>query len=552
MNAEFNLLDEPWIRVIGTDCKIEEVSLKEVFARAHAFTDLCGELPTQDVAVLRFLLAVLQTVFTRYDLEGNVAPFQTEDDALDRWEALWQRGTFPTALIDQYLEEWRDRFWLFHPERPFWQTTSFFGETPTSSGASKLNGMIAQSRNKTRLFSMMAGKEVESLSYAEAARWLIHINAYDDNACHNHKKVIGIGYLGQLGLITVSGDNLFQTFMLNLILLDHRTGECWSNAERPVWEDENPSRELRKTIAVPNNLSALYTLQSRRIILSREGSAVIGYDILQGEGFLTENARIEPMTIWKHSKDKKQELYTPGHYNSAKQFWREFSSVFSESDSQHWRPGVLDWVSHLQEKQCLSRDWKIHVKVNQAYYGNMNMMITEIFSDSLTLSTALLDHLDTIWMHTVEEAVQRCDDISNLIWKLAKGIGLAAAGNARWKKGKDTIYYYRVAADHAKSTYYYRVDAPFRAWLETLPNEAGDDAARRIWYKQALEIADELAKELVHEAGTPALMMRQVIEKKGNQEKKRIYSSARAMNQYYYDTSAYRKECKTWEGEEVS
>ncbi len=36
---EFNLLDEPWIRVINENCDIHEVSLIELFEHAHIYKD---------------------------------------------------------------------------------------------------------------------------------------------------------------------------------------------------------------------------------------------------------------------------------------------------------------------------------------------------------------------------------------------------------------------------------------------------------------------------------------------------------------------------------
>ena len=61
----FNLVDEPWIRVLQPDGAAAEVSLRDVLLRAHTFADLGGELPTQNIAVLRLLLAVLLNVFAR-------------------------------------------------------------------------------------------------------------------------------------------------------------------------------------------------------------------------------------------------------------------------------------------------------------------------------------------------------------------------------------------------------------------------------------------------------------------------------------------------------
>ena len=41
----FNLLEEPWIRVLRPDCSVEEVSLTDALLRAQDYADLAGELP---------------------------------------------------------------------------------------------------------------------------------------------------------------------------------------------------------------------------------------------------------------------------------------------------------------------------------------------------------------------------------------------------------------------------------------------------------------------------------------------------------------------------
>ena len=121
--TKFNLLDEPWIRVMDISCKVHEVSLKYALINANKFKALSGELPTQDVAVMRLMLAVLHTVFSRVDENGNEAPLdeEDEDEALERWKALWDKGYFPEKAITEYFDKWHERFWLFHPERPFGQ-----------------------------------------------------------------------------------------------------------------------------------------------------------------------------------------------------------------------------------------------------------------------------------------------------------------------------------------------------------------------------------------------------------------------------------------------
>ena len=71
MAPEFNLLDEPWIRVLKKDCSEQEVSITEALIHAHEYLDLSGDMPEQDMAVLRLLLAVLHTVFSRVDENGQ-------------------------------------------------------------------------------------------------------------------------------------------------------------------------------------------------------------------------------------------------------------------------------------------------------------------------------------------------------------------------------------------------------------------------------------------------------------------------------------------------
>ena len=84
---EFNLLTEPWIRVRLRDNTVREVSLTEALVSAQDYVDLAGEMPTQNAAVLRLLLAVLFTVFSRVDAKGEPRPLMQSDDALERWSA---------------------------------------------------------------------------------------------------------------------------------------------------------------------------------------------------------------------------------------------------------------------------------------------------------------------------------------------------------------------------------------------------------------------------------------------------------------------------------
>ena len=391
---EFNLLTEPWIRVRLRDNTVREVSLTEALVSAQDYVDLAGEMPTQNAAVLRLLLAVLFTVFSRVDAKGEPRPLMQSDDALERWSALWQLGHFPAAPVRDYLEQWKDRFWLFHPTHPFWQVPQ--AKIGTEYGAAKLNGEMSESSNKLRLFPLYAGQSKEQLSYPQAARWLLCVNGYDDTSAKPKGKglpSVGAGWLGKIGFIQAQGDNLYETLMLNLTLL--RDGrECWGES-KPCWELEAPKSAERTEICCPDNPAQLLTLQSRRLLLHRTGENVDGFCLLGGDFFPRENVFAEQMTIWRTMPIKKNEpvVFVPCRHDPAKQFWREFPAVFCQGSGH--RPGVVCWIEKLQEKRLKLLDprRKVHFRISGVQYGDKDFFVNDSFSDSLTFQAGILDEI---------------------------------------------------------------------------------------------------------------------------------------------------------------
>lgn len=100
------------------------------------------------------------------------------------------------------------------------------------------------------------------------------------------------------------GESLFETLLLNLTLLFDGKN-LWPEPDRPVWEWEQAREAERTEIALPQNCAGLLTLQSRRILLKREGDRVTGYALLGGVFFQKENAFSEQMTLWRKVEDKK-------------------------------------------------------------------------------------------------------------------------------------------------------------------------------------------------------------------------------------------------------
>lgn len=204
--SEFNLIDEPWIKVI-TDYKgtTKLVGLREFFQNAENYIDLAGDMPTQDFAVMRFLLAILHTVFSRYDASGNSYEMvdlnekmqqvanvdeeyeeEYEDALMETWENLWNAGKFPEIVID-YLECWHDRFYLFDDEFPFYQVTKYEIDAskiskvnPSEILGKNINRLVSESGNKIALFSPKFSykNNKEILTPDEVIRWIITYQSY--------------------------------------------------------------------------------------------------------------------------------------------------------------------------------------------------------------------------------------------------------------------------------------------------------------------------------------------------------------------------------------
>ncbi len=526
---EFNLLEEPWVRVLLEDYTVREVSLKDALLNAEQYIDLAGEVPTQDIAVLRLLLAILHTVFSRVDANGNDAPLETTDDALDRWEELWTFQSFPKSPILDYLEKWRERFWLFHPQRPFWQVPE--ANIGTEYSAAKLNGEILESGNKYRIFASCSGDKKKELSYAQAARWLLYLNGFDDTSAKPKGKglpSVGAGWLGKIGLIWVQGENLFQTLMLNLCLL--RDGEALWERETPCWELEEARNKERTEIVQPDNAAALLTLQSRRLLLHREEGCVTGYTLLGGDFFERENAFCEQMTVWRSVQAKKDAplVFLPRRHDPSKQFWREFPTIFLDNPGMR-QPGVVRWIVRLQRERILARENIVRFRIAAIEYGDKDFFVTDTFGDSLAFHLLLLDELSARWRAAVAEEVGRCEQLAAQLGYLAQKLALAAGGEKK------------AAPEDVKQRFYFQIDQLFRDWLESIePSWKGEEEINciRQWQEKAQQVARTLGIQLVLEAGTVAFAGRGLSEKIGKgqsgKEIKQYYSAPKAFNDFLW------------------
>ena len=481
--------------------------------------------------MLRLQLAVLHTVFSRVDGNGVPAPFEEPRDALQRWGELWQLGHFPEQPIRDYLDKWQDRFWLFHPERPFWQVPEV--RNGIEFGGKKLNGERSESGHTVRLFQNVSGGECEKLTYAQAARWLVYLNGYDERGGRpkaGNKPRHGVGWLGQIGFIIVKGKNLFETLMRNMVLAERE--EDLLEEQKPCWELNQIRTEQSTEVPMPWNAAELLTLQSRRIILKRslDMKGVAGYELLGGDYIEPRDAFSEKMTIWRRvSKENEKRVYMPQQHDPSRQLWREFPAILNKESH---KPGVLNWNLQLQNKGILSRKEQIVFQIVGVRYDEQEASVKDCYTDQLSVQLELLNVLGRRWTERIEREVQNCMEAAEKIGQLDKGLKLAGGLDpSRFKAFKDA----QKMTEAARAQFYFAVDQPFRRWLQSIDPETDEPVEKAAeWQVQAYRLAAELGRQMVEQAGAAAFVGRRIPDAK-NKNKSYLYTAPQAYNRFLYD-----------------
>lgn len=493
---EFNLLDEKWILAMDNSGKIGCYSIPGLFAEADKLKCLSGEIPTQDFALMRLLLAILYAVYQGHDADGSEADISNEDEAFDRWKALWDKGYFDTEAIGNYLSAYHDRFFLFHPTRPFYQAPIDKG---TDYLMAKLNGEISESSNKPRLFSPLSGVVKEEMGFAEASRWLINLNAYDDTSAKPSVRGEGLpscgaGWIGKLGPVYLEGDNLFQTLLLNLVLVSE-DGEPFPKGVA-TWEPEIAKADERTPIPLPKSPVEILTLQSRRLLLKRSGSAVVGFRLLGGDIVEKANAFTEQMTLWYQDKDGN---FNPKRHDPSRSMWRDYQSIMVKEIEERTNhiPGVIRWARDLEDRKLIDYD-SIRISIVGLKYADKDFFVEDFIKDSLDINASLLLSMNSEWNQKISAAVSKTDDMVSLLWSYSRGVSEICGCDDNSCKN---------SGNKAKIQAYHDLDAPFRSWLRSVDPQADDvNKSMRMWLDASARIVDTIAKDLMRDAGERALV----------------------------------------------
>lgn len=507
---DFDLLEQPWILASGTDGRTVELSLRDVFRQSHELSTLTGELPTQSFSLLRLLLAIL-----RRALQERPGP------AIRVWESLWnpqdgpQDGpTLPITDIDDYLDQYRDRFRLFDQAAPFFQVA---GLHSTAGGVSSLDRLIADVPNGEKYFTTRAGVGIDRLGFSEAARWLVHAHAFDPSGIKTGAAgdprvkggkgyPIGVAWTGNIGGVFLEGATLRETLLLNLVLLDIN-GDRFDHHDLPPWERE-PDGAAVDPERTPAGPADLCTWQSRRIRLVHNDTHVTGVVLCNGDPLEPFNRHLlEPMTAWRFSETQTKKAGKVRHYPLAhdpqRALWRGLTSLLREVGStsatsdRTIAPGLLEWMCRLLDDDALDPAHPVRLHAVGIQYINNQSVIGDIFDDTIGFRVALLSvnpALRTAAVNAVHVAENAVDALASLAGNLA----VAAGGEADGARAR------------AREQGYFALEAPYRRWLAALNPDGALDLYDRGWQQLLRQVIEPLGRDLIACAGMPAWVGREV------------------------------------------
>lgn len=486
----YNLLDEPWIPVLLRDGGAIDLSIKDCFIRADEVRRINGDLPTQGFAILRVLLAI------SHDAIG----FHTLNDA----RRLLTMGLDTPAVLD-YLEGLKDRFDLFHPERPFMQVADLRTAKGEVSGLEKL---ISDVPNGTAFLTVRTGRGLERISAAEAARWLIHAHAFDpsgirsaavgDPETTNGKGYpIGPGWAGQIGGLVYHGESLAQTLAFNIVPTDR------NDADRPVWARAMRETELRQIEPQPNGPVELLVWQTRRVRLVGDRDGVSGVVLAQGDKMTPQNRyNLEPMTGWRYSKPQsakfRMAVYMPQKHDPTRAFWRGLPAQLpgQPRDEAGYpatrRSRVAEHLSMVEDDLPIALE-QLHVEAVGIEYGPQEATIAELFNDAVDLRISLLGP-DA---EAVAVMIQDCVDTADrCVWNLGRMASnvAASAGDFDGVGG---------AAEEAKLQGWAALDELAPGWIAQLTSSSNTTDERRAWQKLVRDALESIATAIA-DAAPPA------------------------------------------------
>ncbi|WP_314644673.1 type I-E CRISPR-associated protein Cse1/CasA [Rothia mucilaginosa] len=528
-DPKFNLVDEPWIPVLLDTGESTELSLHDFYGRLYDIRKIRSDSPLTDTAILGMVLVIFARAVC-IDADNRTA------DWVSRMREHRDENLQDVLDYLDYFNE-QGRFWLLGGERPFMQVHDLH----TAKGDTKpVSRLILDSESE--YFSQRAEATLKSLSFAEAARYLVTLQAYDysgiksgavgDPRVKGGKGYpLGVGWYGATGKVIVHGDNMMETLLYNLDYGQLRDESAFDD-DLPVWEREEadtaapraytggPASQYKDQPVPASGMCEILTWQSRRIRLHHDGERVTSVLVANGDKWLDRNNYADPLTGYRYSKNqssKTNQVWMPQPHSSERTLWRGADALLTrhtpDSEKQNKLAPV---IRQLGLGRYFDTDSVVDVQLVGVEYGTQNSVIENVISDSVQFDLSLLTESGKDVAQMVCENIKATMDIAVALGQFA--------GNLLKAAGKE----YEFQADVTESLLY-RMEDAFRQWVVLQRSSENIDFQKKEWQDKVRRFVEEEADFLTANAGPKAMMGTM---KKDSSKNEVLYNATHARRQF--------------------
>lgn len=328
----FDLVHRPWIPVASGTGEVHHVGLAAAFGDAGSYRGVVHQNPLVVVSVHRLLAAVLHRVL------GDIGRRDIT--------RLWNGGAphLPIDAIETYLERWRARFDLFHPETPFYQVPAIPG---ARSGPVSLLEFERASGNNATLFDHTTDETPRGLPIADAALALLAFQAFA--AGGKIPNVSGSAKQAPLRGAAVplrKGQTLGQTLVLNLVVYnrDSPVPRNGGAEDLPAWERPCPDGPVER---LPSGWVDQLTWLPRRVVLVRDPAnpGLVGSVVIAERDAPAGDMSLDPWLAYVRDKKTGDRPFT---LNTGRAAWRDAHALFAQNSDAFRRPLTADATAHLR------------------------------------------------------------------------------------------------------------------------------------------------------------------------------------------------------------
>lgn len=331
----FNLIDEPWMPVRTLGGEVREISLTDALLNAGDYATLAETSPPNLIALYRLLLAVLHRALTTHRGAWRDA---------DR--ARWFREGLPEEPIKAYLEQWRERFWLFHPQHPFMQVAALAEAEETREKQKPWTQIALESANGNTpvMFDHALDDAPTSIPFALVCRNLLGFLQFTPGGLVKVLKTSdNAGALANTAAVLPLGQTLAQTLVLGLHPWDAQRLN-----DLPAWEQPTPTiAHLCANPTLATGPNDRYTRMSRAVLLIsadasngiRHARFAVGLALAHDPNFP------DPMASFRVNKEGKAVRIS---FDEGRAVWRDLPVLVPDASGKFSvPPAVLSYAANL-------------------------------------------------------------------------------------------------------------------------------------------------------------------------------------------------------------